>query len=389
MGQLRYSMNRPVVRSSEMDCVLSCPGSLTLTRLVNKRDGDEGFEGVAIHHAIATRAIRELGATPPEGGLPPPQVPPGYKIPTHSLWIVDWAIRHIQEVIPADWSLMVEVEMEFEFGRWVNQGHADVIGISPCGTKAKQIDWKAVRIPVDPADNNEQVCSYLSLAKLSWPSLTEAEGQICQPRVSEEDGVERVSRVTVTDLDAMIASMDRRICTALDNAMCLKTGKQCTYCIGCSCPAIQAEQEYMDLMLTPEILAKIKRTPDDALLGDFVIIGRRLAKPIKDATEMIHERLDRVGYVDAGCGSRITRETRCGAYSWPDPLAAFKAVKELLPSDESLAKVMTPSVTRIKDEIAEIMKIPKTGASAVTSEGIFDAKLRPLCEQGVSNLLKY
>lgn len=372
-----------------MDRALSCPGSLTLTRLVDERDGDEGHEGVAIHHAIATRAIRELGATPPEGGLPPPDVPKGYKIPAHSLWIVDWAIRHIQEVIPADWSLMVEVEMEFEFGRWVNQGHADVIGISPCQTKAKQIDWKAVHNPVDPADNNEQVCSYLSLAKLSWPSLTEAEGQICQPRVSEEDGVERVSRVTVTDLDAMIASMDRRVCAALDNAMCLKTGKQCTYCIGCSCPAIQAEQEYMDLMLTPEILAKIKRTPDDALLGDFVIIGRRLAKPVSDATDILHERLGKTGYVDAGCGTRITSKTSKGSYTVDKPVEFFKEAKALLVTDERMAAVYKPSMTRLVDEVAATLGVAKQGKGAVTGQGVVDAKFKPFVTQGERRLLEF
>jgi hypothetical protein len=63
---------------------------------------------------------------------------------------------------------------------------------------------------------------------------------------------------------------------AMDKAMQLKTGKQCKYCVGCSCPAIRAEQKLMEMTLTPEILATIKRTPDDAQLADFVIIGSRL-----------------------------------------------------------------------------------------------------------------
>ncbi len=148
---------KPLIRSSEMDRVLSCNGSLTLTRMVDERDGDEGWEGTMLHWMIADRAIRELGATPPEGGLPPPDVPKGYKVPAFSLWIVDWALRHIREIIPADWSLMVEVEMEYEFGRWINRGHADIVALSPDGTKAKGADWKAVRVPVDPADNNDHV----------------------------------------------------------------------------------------------------------------------------------------------------------------------------------------------------------------------------------------
>ncbi len=368
--------------------MLSCPGSLTLSDLVDPRDGDEGHEGTMLHWMIADRAIRELGAFPPEGGLPPPDVPKGYKLPSFSLWIVDWAIRHIRETIPADWSLMVEVEMEHEFGRWINRGHADIVAISPDATRSIGIDWKTGRDPVDPADNNEQTGSYTCLKKLTWPTLIEATFQIAQPRVSEEDGYQRVSTMVVTDLDALVASMDARVGVALDRPMCLKTGKQCGYCIGCSCPAIQAEQTFMEITMTPEMLAKIKRTPDDATLADFVIIGRRLEKPLKDATEMLHERLDAAPMIVAGSGATITRKLIKGDYTVPDPLKFMQAVRVILPADASIAKVMTPSMTRIKDEIAATMNIPKTGKASVTSETVFDGHLRPLVEQGERRLLQ-
>lgn len=378
----------PLIRSSSLDRVLSCPGSLTLSELMDPRQGDEGHEGTFLHWAIADRAIRELGATPPDGGLPPPEVPKGYKLPTFSLWIVDWAIRHIRETIPADWSLMVEVEMEHEFARWKNKGHADIVAISPCLTKAKGIDWKTGRTPVDPADNNEQVGSYSGLIHLEWPSVTECDFQIAQPRVNEEDGIQRVSTATITDLPALVASMDERVGVALDRSMCLKTGKQCTYCIGCSCPAIQAEQQYMELTMTPELLAQIKRTPDDAKLADFVIIGRRLEKPLKDATEMLHERLDKSPAIVAGSGETVTRKLIKGDYSVPDPLAFMQAVRVILPDDASIAQTFTPSMTKIKDRIAEVMNIPKTGKASVTSETVYDAHLRPLVTQGERRLLQ-
>lgn len=379
---------KPTIRSSSLDRVLSCSGSLTLSALVDERDGDEGHEGTMIHWMIADRAIRELGAAPPDGGLPPPDVPKGYKLPLFSLWIVDWAIRHIYETIPADWSLMVEVEMEHEFDRWINKGHADIVGISPDGTRSKGIDWKTGRTPVDPADNNEQVGSYVALKKLTWPTLRESEFQIAQPRVNEEDGYQRVSTVVVTDLDALVTSMDSRVGVAIDNPMCLKTGKQCTYCIGCSCPCIVAEQEFMELTMTPEMLAQIKRTPDDAKLADFVIIGRRLEKPLKDATEMLHTRLDTNPVITSGSGNVITRKIIKGDYSVPDPLKFMQAVRLILPQDASIAKVMTPSMTRIKDEIATTMNVPKTGKASVTAETVFDGHLRPLVEQGERRLLQ-
>ncbi len=46
-------------------------------------------------------------------------------------------------------------------------------------------------------------------------------------------------------------------------------------------------------------------------------------------------------------------------------------------------------MTRLKDEIATTMNIPKSGKGAVTAETVFDAKLRPLCEQGERRILVY
>ncbi len=378
------------IRSSSFDRVVSCPGSITVTALVDPREGDEGHEGSYIHWAVADRLVRELGAIPPEGGLPAPDVPAGYKLPANSLWMVDWLSRHVQETVPANWSLMVEVEMSHQFPRWRNTGHADVIAISPDGTECIQIDYKTGRDPVDPADNNWQVANYLGLAKLEWPSLRRGKGQIAQPRVSEEDGIERVSTVVVEDLDLLVATLDDEICKALDQPMRLKTSKKaCNWCVGCSCPAIRAQQKIMELTLTPDMLAQIKRTPDDATLGEFVAIGRILSRPLDDAEKMLHERLDAQPEVVASGGTRITRVVQKGSYSWPDPLAALTAVKELLPSDASQAKVLTPSVTRLKDEIATVFSVPKSGKAATTAETIFDARLRPLVEQSDRKILKF
>ncbi len=378
---------KPTFRCSELDRVLSCNGSITLTPLVDPREGDEGWEGTMVHWMIADRCIRELGAIPPEGGLPPPDVPRGYVLPQNARWMVDWAIYHVQETIPADWSLMVEVGFAYEFDRWILSGHIDLLAISPDGTQSRAIDWKTGRDPVDPADNNEQVAGYIVLQKRAWDELNRCVFQICQPRVSEDDGFERVSTVIVDTLPELVLSLDQRICTAMGNAMKLKTGKQCKYCIGCSCPAIQAEQEFMELTMTPEMLAKIKKTPDDALLADFVIIGNRLEKPLKDAKELLHKRLDVNPVIDAGSGIRVTRKIEGGSYTIPDEKKFFEQVKELLPSEDSIAKVMKPSMTRIKDELAAVMQIPKTGQAAVTAETVFDAKLRPLTEQSERRLL--
>lgn len=380
----------PTDRSSSMDRAIECPASATIVPLVDMPERDDGHEGSLLHWMIADRAIRELGATPPEGGLPPPNVPKGYTLPHSSVWIVDWAIRLLQETIPADWSLMVEVELEHEFPRWRNKGHADIVAISPDGTEAIGCDWKSGRDPVDPADSNWQIFSYQTLVKLTWDSLRKISFIIAQPRVTEDDEVQRIS-ISVLEgerLEAAAATLDAARCKALDDGMRLRTGKQCGYCIGCSCPAIIAEQKLMELTLTPEMLVKIKKTPDDATLGDFVIIARRLEKIGKAATEMLHDRLDQTSIVVTNSGATITREIGKGGYEIEKPTEFFAAAKGILKTDERMGRVFKPSLTRLTDEIAEAMNINRGGAAPITAEGIVGAQFKPYTKQQQKRMLR-
>lgn len=355
--------------------------------MVDEIPRDDGHEGTWLHWKVARRAIDELGAIPPEGGLPPPDIPKDFESNKNSLWMVDWCLRHIREVIPDTWSLMVEVEFNHEFDRWISTGHADVIGQSPDGKKIKGIDWKFVFKPVPPAEENDQFLSYIVGCKIDWPETDEVSFDCCSPRLSDE---ERITFVTVAgdDLDRCVRSLDKRVCESLDNPMLLRTSyRNCEWCIGCSCPAIQAEQKIMEMQLTPELLATIKRTPDDGLLADFVITGRLLAKPVEAATEMLHERLDSNPTIHANSGLTVTRKIQKGDYSVPSPVKFMEAVRVLLPHDEQIAEVFTPSMTRIKDQIAKHMDIPKTSKQGVSAESVFDGHLRPLVTQGEKRLL--
>lgn len=384
---------RYTFRASEIDRVLSCNGSITLVPRVAKRKGREAFEGIMAHWMIAVRAIRELGATPPEGGLPPPEVPAGYVLSKAIAWVVDWAIRHIIETIPPDWSLMVEVAMEDNHERWDNTGHSDLVAISPDGTESIGIDWKIVRIPVDPADENWQILDYVCLKKATWPTLRKCTFQVAQPLVTEDDDVERVSTLVMEGerLEAARGALDVAVCKAIDNRMELNSSKKaCAWCpVSVQCKALRLTLDLMKVTLTPEDVARVKREPDDATLGDWVVDARTLARPTKDAETLLKDRIEATGYVDAGCGSRITMTTQKGSYSVPDPLKFMQAVRVLLPKDESIAAVMTPSMSRIKDEVAKEMNVPKTGKAAVTAESIFDGHLRPLVEQGERKLLQF
>lgn len=368
-----------------MDRTLSCPGSLTLERLVDPREGDEGHDGTWIHHSIASRLIRDHGAIPPDGGLPPPDVPASYKPNPFLMWIVDWAVRHVLEVVPADWCIMVEVEMEHAFGRWINRGHADIVATSPSGTQARIIDWKCGRDPVDPADNNWQVFSYECLTKLTWPSVMEITAEICQPLVDEDDGFQRISPSVLAGdkLETAPAHLDSLVCQSLDQPRLVNSGrKQCNYCpAAMQCAATIADRELMKMTLTDEHLAAVKRQPEDTTIADWLIASKTLKRPMDDAADLAKERIKEKGALLASDGTQITAKTQKGAYKITDPKGLWTTLHELLP-DERLAMCAKWSMTGVKDAIGEHMNVPKTGKAAVTAETVFDAKVRAHVEQG-------
>jgi hypothetical protein len=243
---------------------------------------------------------------------------------------------------------------------------------------------------VDCADSNWQILGYCVLLKRAYATLQSVTFYIVQPRNDEDEGNERVSVVTITDLDAAVATLADRIADAISKPLELNTTiKGCKFCVGCSCPAIRAKQKLMRLTMTEESLAALKAEPDDATLAEFVIGAKELAKPTEDAKAMLNDRLDRNPQLVAEDGTVITRVTQRGAWSIPEPVPFFAAMRELLPQDEQIARVVKPSMTALKDEIAAVMKVPKTSKNGVSAASIFDAKLAPLAVQGERKLIQF
>jgi len=303
------------------------------------------------------------------------------------MWMVDLCVRQVRETIPEDWALMVEVEFSHDFERWRLTGHADLVAQSPDGKRLKSKDWKLGYVPVDDAEENEQVLSYLVLEKLDWPDTEEAQFEIFQPRLPFDS---RSTKVTLTgpQLEACVADLDRRMGIALDNQMELNTGwKQCKWCVGVACPAIRALQHKMKFTLTPAILSQLKQVPDDGSLADFVIDGRTLDKPLKDATEMLHDRLDVVPSIQANCGLHVSRKIQNGDITTPDATKFRQAVEATLPERELQDKCVTWSKSALIDQIAAARGIKKTSKEDVSATSIYDAHLKPLTEQGTKRVL--
>lgn len=430
------------IRCSGLDQLFACNGSLLAQSLVSRRESEDGAEGSLVHYLIAKRLVLELGATAPDG-LAPPVLPKGYALPAFSAWIVDWAVEHIRQSVPPDWTLMVEVGLAYEFdlkrpvwipaeelmpdfmthadasaGTWTDtsdpahpvlkvlvnrftlSGHLDVLAMSPDGRQSIGFDWKSGVIGADPAEQNWQASGYDTLVARAWPDVDDARFQLCQPRIDEDaTGIPRVSVSALNDneLRLMADVIVENVNLALENRYQTNSGmKQCRYCALAlsrpwDCPSLKGDSEFMKATLTPDALEALRATPKDGQLGDFVIIGRTLTEPIKAATELLHERLDAVGFVDADCGTRITRTTRPGDYDIPDKQAFHATLKQVLPAEEDRVECASFSMTEIKKKIASTRGIPQKSKKpgAVDASKVFDAELRPLTNQKESRILVF
>lgn len=367
---------KPTFRCSSLDRALGCYGSTLLCSMVNKRQGDEGIEGTDIHGDGASRIIRELGASGVVGKFNPPS--------KNVTWISDYYVRLVRETVPSDWSIEVEVGIAYEFDRFILSCHPDTLALSPDVTEGMIFDLKCGYDPVDVAEQNWQLAGNAVLLKRAYPTLRKITVFLCQPRNDEDDGFPRVSSAVIENLDALVSDIEARLNTALDNQMEIEPSlTACKWCDAATqCPATIHNRDVMKLKLTPELLAKIKREPDDATLAQWVIAAKMLARPIEDAEKLAKERIEATGGITAPDGTRITQKVTRGSWTVPDPLAFFRALREMFPHDESIAKVTKPSMTRIKDEIADTMNIQKNSKVGRCAETEFQEKLAPLAVQG-------
>jgi len=367
-------MSKPRFRCSELDRVLSCPASrVVMDAIGGSTSGAVAWDGNLIHYDTNSNLVKEFGATPPQGGLPPPECPIDYKLPAYLEWMPNWLFRHVVDEVPSDWVLEVEPPLEYEFDRWILTGHLDAAATSPDSKESRDFDYKTGRIPVDPASCNEQVGGYLALRRMIY-GVEKAKFTILQPFNDEEDGFERVSTIEIDGadkLDNLVAVLDGRVCLAMDNADQLSTGKQCLYCAGLRCAAIRELSRIMKMKLTPEMLANIKREMPDGELVDLVAEVRTLKKPIEDAEDALKDRLEG-GKQLAGSDGRVAsiKESN-GGFNVVDPVGMYSWLNTQLQPAEIAPALSYPS-GRIKDALAKGLNIPKSGKKApMTAETVF------------------
>ena len=374
---------KPVLRASEMAQSILCNGSIRLREMVRRRPRDDGFEGSMMHWLVAARLIEEFGATPPPGGLDAPSVPVGYTVPPREMWVPNWLYRNVTEDYGPDWTCEVEAPLAYEFDRFILSGHIDVHGLSPDGLLIKGKDYKTGRIPVDMAECNWQVLAYLVLLRRAYPQAQAAEFEILQPRLSEEGGYKRITRVRVEGerWDNAVRSLEEYVNDALDNPNELTAGPdQCAWCVGLVCPKLQELLMELRMTLTPENMARIRRELDDQALADIVLAAKILDRHIEEAKDLAKERIGQAKSITASTGTVITAHTSNGGYKVKDPVAVMEELRKLVP-DSILAKSLNYPVNRLKDAIAEGMNIPLGGKGQINAQNIWDARFAHLFEQ--------
>lgn len=380
--------NLPTLRCSELPRVLFCNGSLGASRRVTPRpDDDSSLEGVALHWLAHSRIKDELGA---EGDIGPEPAMPNSILMNR--WIADFYFRVVKEAVPEDWSIVCEDSWDHTFRRFRLTGHPDDNALSPDETEMIGLDLKAVYNPVEEASGNEQMLGYAALAKLRYPKLRKLTWFVVQPRIDEEQtGVQRVSFATLEGgrIENVVPTLESRINTALDNPMeLLRSIKGCRWCpvgLSAQCPELISARKELLMKMTPEQLAAIKATPDDATLVEWGRDARILSPVIESATDMLKERVRSLGSLPCGDGV-ITMKTTKGTYSVLDDQAFYAAHRRALPNEADYAATVKPVVGAIKDKLAETRGISRKG-KGVNADTVFDAEFGHLVEQGTREQL--
>lgn len=311
---MRFYKGKPLIRCSQLDQLISCPASAeVLAKLGKVRDDDrDSWDGQWCHREAATRFVKEHGAVEPEGGIPAPTYPAGWR-PEGGLmdWVVDFFEHSVLERIGGDWAMEVEVEMLIEFDGFWLIGHVDVDGIAPDASIVNFEDLKSGTNVVDIAESNWQVLGYAVLFKRRFGAvLKKIRGGIVQPRVREGEG-DRVSGVTFDEtgtfndagerignatINTIEAGLEAAILEALKNTRILNSGiKQCRWCDGClQCPATRADKDLrMKMILTDDALAQITPEADIEVLAEWAIAKKHLGPKLEKAASLLKAKLEK------------------------------------------------------------------------------------------------
>lgn len=331
---------RPLIRASGLDDLFRCHGSRLVRARVGGTTGKMASAGNWCHYEAATRLVGGFSAIHldehgKEAALEKPALLPGWKPTWFDIWMVDFYVGVIRDTMDADMFLEVELALAWDFKRFTLTGHPDAFAISPDGRFAKAWDFKRGEVPVDPADENWQVMSYIVLLFLSYEALREVTFYVVQPRNDPDDGWDRVSEACVKReaLDGLIESLEAEVGQALDHEMSLHTGwKQCRYCAGATqCPAIKKLDKAMKHQMDTGELEAIVQDPAIEPLMEMYLSLKTLAAVHERAKDEVGARVDAAGgALTFGAGQRAYFKESNGGRVCQDMKAARQRLEPVI-----------------------------------------------------------
>lgn len=363
---------RPVIRCSNIDRLLSCPGSRTLDAKLAELDDFSGeaagdsmtWRGNWCHWASAKRLIEQHGAIAPDG-LATPKIPSGWHPSPWDERFVDWYVAQVVEHTPSDHALFVEHRFTHAFLTFDLTGQLDCYSLSPDGTEFGINDAKTGVVQVDEAENNWQLAGYCTLLKLAHPKL-----QRGHVRILQHDADTQFSEMEITDnLDALVNFMEKKVLDALIAWRELETGyKQCRLCQNIQfCPALNKEISEMKMILSEQEVSDLQVTSDLKSLAALAARGRAIAGPIDRLIEALRSRIEVEGPVVLDDGTRIELVEEPGFRVVTAPKVAHALVADKLGEDEAWG-TLSMSVKKVEDGlVASGMKRTSKKEESATS----------------------
>ncbi len=389
---------KPKFRASELDRVLTCHASKLISSILPPTESTgAALEGNWCHWTAARQLVDEQGATIGEGGLPDTPECDDFKPNGFSEFVVDY---FVSEVVweTEGMSIIVEDSLAVEFPNFRLTGHSDVLAFSADGKIAKGWDLKAGAIPVDPAEENNQMLAYMVLAYLCYPGLEEIHWSICQPKNNEDEGFERVSTVSVIGRDklqALVDYLDRALNAVLRNPNFINSddncGAQCKYCpaaFAAKCPALIHDLTEMKATLDAKAIAAIS---PELCLSELIFFDdarKKFATPFVEVTKTLKAKLltePDQRYV-AEDGRTFFIHEQNGIRKWHDPVGALKHLKTMeLPNEDEL---LTINLGQLEKAIAKDREIPISGKKDVTGKTVTADEFGAFYEQPTNQLIK-
>ena len=349
-------MNKPSFRCSELDRVLTCHGSRTLDSRFTRisTDSEVSVAGSRMH-AVGAKRLIAAGAI----GVADPLYADS-QLEGFDAWITEFWVSTVLDLVPTDWVMEVESEMEVEFARFILTGHIDLLAISPSGAEAMILDLKTGYNPVDPADCNWQLAGYAALLRHTIPTIRRVKLVIVQPRNNPDEGYERVSTADVDFGDADVSGLiEQELNAVLDDPFTFNTSKKgCAYCAWpIPCPAMRALRKAMKITISKEAFDELASEPTIDQLAEWARDGKLIEKATDKARDTLKEKLGD-GTVTLEDGTRVYLKDSMSPRECTDLTTLLCRVSIVVQDEKKVHGCLKPSYGEIEKTVAKALGVP-------------------------------